>query len=154
MREPNTDPLPQPPGPAMPRRIRLPRVQFFPLYLALAVNVLFIGAYFWSAGGATTHVRIEAVDGVYRVFVDGKKQIGARCETYDTGPVIVRVFSQNPGALPKPNGLDRLVVTDADSNGILLDDGPSAISNYHWTTVQVTRGVPRPSGAAPGATTS
>ena len=105
-----------------------------PVYLALAVNALLMGAYLWSAGGATTHIRIEANEGIYRVWIDGKKQIEARCESYDRGATVVRVFSQNPGALPKPNGLDRLVVTNADSGSILLDDGPSAISGYQWTT--------------------
>ena len=117
----------------MRRRLRLLRVRFFPLYLALSVNALLIGAYLWSAGGATTHVRIEAVDGLYRVFVDGKMQVEARCEMYDSGPVILRVSSQNPGALPKPNGLDRLIVTDADSGRVLTDDNSSAIARYQWT---------------------
>ena len=107
--------------------------RFLPLYLALVVNALLIGAYLWSAGGARMHVRIEAVNGVYTAFVDSKKQIEARCEQYDSGAVVIKVNTQSPAAaLPGPSGLDRLVVTDADSGKVLLND---SASDFQWKTI-------------------
>jgi len=109
--------------------------RFLPLYLGLAVNALFIIAYLWSAGGATTHVRISAVDGVYTVFVDGKKQVEARCEQFDGGAVVVKLPPEyDTTVLPDPRGLDRLVVTDADSKRVLLDDSFLELSDSRWVT--------------------
>jgi hypothetical protein len=106
-------------------------IRFVALYVALAVNAIFIGAYFWSAGGATTHVRIEAANGDYVVFVDGKRQVEAHCEQYDSGAVFVKTYSESPAAaLPGPSGLDRLLVTDADSGKVLYRGNSSS---FQWT---------------------
>ena len=118
--------------PAVAQCRRLLSLRFVAVYIALAVNAIFVGGYLWSAGGATTHVRLEAVDGVYRAFVDGKQQVEARCEQYDSGAVVVRLYPQSPAAaLPEPSGLDRLLVTDADSGKVLFS-GRS--SDFQWTT--------------------
>jgi len=117
------------PGKATHRAKFLSR-RFLAVYVALVVNALLLGAYLWSAGGATTHVRIEAVNDVYRVYIDGKKQLEARCEQYDSGAVVVKLNTQSPAAaLPGPSGLDRLVVTDADSEKVLFSGGAS---DFRW----------------------
>ncbi len=109
--------------------------RLIPLYLGLVVNALFIAAYLWSAGGATTHVRISAISGVYTVFVDGKKQVQARCEQFTGGAVVVRLPPEDEAAaLPEPRGLDRLVVTDAESKKVLLDDSFLKLSDNRWIT--------------------
>jgi len=113
---------------------RLRSRRLLPLYLALAVNALLLGAYCWSAGGAATHLRVQANDGVYTVFVDGKRQVEARCEQYGGGAVVVRLPSEDEiGSLPRPRGLDRLVVTDADSGTVLLDEDLSTATHDGWT---------------------
>ena len=109
--------------------------RLLPLYIGLAVNALFVVAYLWSAGGATTHVRISAADSVYTVFVDGKKQVEARCEQFSGGAVVVRLPpGYESSALPEPRGLDRLVVTDVDSKRVLLDDSFLKLSDSRWIT--------------------
>jgi len=108
--------------------------RLLPVYLALAVNGLLLAAYWWSAGGATTHVRIRAVDGVYTVFVDGKRQVEARCELFSGGSVVIRLPPENEvGSLPRPRGLDRLVVTDADSETVLFANDSSTVPDNGWT---------------------
>ena len=113
---------------------RLRSRRLLPLYLVLAVNALLLAAYCWSAGGATMHVRIQAIDGVYTVFVDGKRQVEARCELFSDGSVVVRLPLENEiGSLPRPRGLDRLVVTDADSGTVLYSNDSSAAPDNGWT---------------------
>ena len=132
---------PSPDDSALTRPPRLRRLvaglaarRLLPVYLALAVNGLLLAAYWWSAGGATTHVRIRAIDGVYTVFVDGKRQAEARCELFSGGSVIIRLPPENEvGSLPRPRGLDRLVVTDADSGTVLLDNDFSTVPDDGWT---------------------
>jgi hypothetical protein len=132
-------PAPDDSPPTQPSRLRrlaarLRSRRLLPLYLALAVNALLLGAYCWSAGGATTHVRIQAIDGAYTVFVDGKKQVEARCDLFSDGSVVVRLPPENEiGTLPRPRGLDRLVVTDADSGTVLLDEDLSTATHDGWT---------------------
>ncbi|MEX0786471.1 MAG: hypothetical protein WD939_07540, partial [Dehalococcoidia bacterium] len=46
----------------------------------VAVNIVIIALYFWSRGGATTHVRVEAVGSHIRAYVDGKMVVEARYE--------------------------------------------------------------------------
>ena len=132
---------PSPDDSALTRPPRLRRLvagltarRLLPVYLALAINGLLLAAYCWSAGGATTHVRIRAIDGVYTVFVDGKRQVEARCELFSGGSVIIRLPPENEvGSLPRPRGLDRLVVTDADSGTVLLDNDFSTVPDNGWT---------------------
>ncbi|MGA2286452.1 MAG: glycosyltransferase family 39 protein [Dehalococcoidia bacterium] len=108
--------------------------RFIAVYIGLAVSALFLGAYWWSAGGAQTHVRIETRDGVYTVFVDGTQQVKAYCDRDTSGAVIVMMPVSDPAAaLPHPRGLDRLRVTDADSGAVLLDLDSAALSRLPWT---------------------
>jgi hypothetical protein len=134
---------PSPDDSALRRASRLRRLvagltarRLLPVYLALAVNGLLVAAYWWSAGGATTHVRIQAIDGVYTVFVDGKRQAEGRCDLFSSGSVVIRLPPENEvGTLPRPRGLDRLVVTDADSGMVLFDHDFSTVPGAGWTEI-------------------
>ena len=103
--------------------------------LALAVNILLIGGYLWSAGGATTHVRIEAagINGRYTVFVDGKQQDQLRCGEYAGGAVLIKLPTDNEASsLPHPQGLERLVITGTRSGAVLFDSNSSNMLDTTW----------------------
>ena len=118
-------------------RARLISRRLIAVYLALAVNALLLGGYFWSKGGATMHVRIvaEGIDGIYTVSVDGKEQVKARCEEYSSGAVIIKMPTDDVAAsLPHPRGLDRLVVTRASSGEVVFDANSSQLADSDWVT--------------------
>jgi hypothetical protein len=67
--------------------------------VAVAVNLVLLAAYFWSAGGATNTYRIEAVDGIYRCswMASGRSRPAAS----NTIAVVSRSDSiQEPGVCP------------------------------------------------------
>ncbi len=131
---PNDEPDSLKPPQVKRSRFRFLSRGFIAVYIGVAVNALLIGAYFWSAGGAQTHVRIETRGGIYTVFVDGTQQVKAYCDQYSSGGVVVKMPANDiAAALPHPRGLDRLRVTDADSNAVLLDLDSAALAQSLWT---------------------
>ena len=117
-------------------RSRLPFLsrRFVAVYIGLAVSALLLGAHWWSAGGAQTHVQIEASDGIYTVYVDGTQQVKAYCDQYRSGGVVVKMPANDvAAALPHPRGLQRLIVTDASSHAVLLDLDSAALAQSFWT---------------------
>lgn len=89
----------------------------------IAVNLALIALYFWSRGGATTHVRIESVGSHIRAFVDGKMVAEASYDEAPQGGVGVRLErGYKLPALPDPTGFDSVRVTDATSGEIIFED--------------------------------
>ncbi len=122
----------------MPRGPRL-TVGQMSLGLALAVNLLIAGAYLWSRGGQTTHVRLEAQGNQFAAYVDGKLQVQANLEApasggFDLGLEDTRVVP----SLPQPRGIDSIRVTNLDNGEVLFEDDFSTLplkGSGGWTDV-------------------
>ena len=92
-------------------------------WLIILVNLALVTLYFWSRGGATTTIRIEAIGQNYRAFVDGEL-IGERIFQSDGQGGIGFLLNQQYElpALPKPSGVDWVRVTDADTGEVIFED--------------------------------
>ncbi|HYM15966.1 MAG TPA: glycosyltransferase family 39 protein [Dehalococcoidia bacterium] len=118
--------------------------------IALGVNLLVAGAYLWSRGGETIHLRMVAQDDHFTVFVNGREQASARLEAAATGGI--RLTVADTGAipsLPTPRGIDSVRVTDLATNAVLFQDdfSRSPRDNAAWRIV----GTPLVNGGAVGA---
>lgn len=106
--------------------------------LALAINLLIAGAYLWSRGGQTTHVRLEAQSGHFAAYVDGKLQVQASLEAPSSGGFYVALEDTRAvPSLPQPRGIDSVRVTDLDSGVVLFEDDFSELplKGSGWTDV-------------------
>ena len=105
--------------------------------LALAVNLILLGAFFWSRGGQTTHVRVEVRDSAFTAYIDGRLHAKARFAAPAAGGLVLSV--RDTGlipSLPVPRGIDYVRVTDLDSGEILFEDDFSQDPLLKWTEVQ------------------
>ncbi len=93
------------------------------LWLIVLVNIALIALYFWSRGGATTDIRIEAQGNDYRAFVDGELVAEGTFRGPTEGGIGLRlVTNYRLPALPKPFGYDSVRVTEIGTNEVLFED--------------------------------
>ena len=93
------------------------------VWLIIIVNLALIALYFWSRGGATTHVRIEALGSEYRAFVDGELVAEGTFNGPTQGGIGLRLSNDyRLPALPKPFGFDSIRVTEFGTNTVLFED--------------------------------
>jgi hypothetical protein len=109
-------------------------------WIAVAINALLLAAFFWSRPGSTTTLRLEAVGGTFRAYVDGKFHGQASYDVYATGGIGLQLPSENGvPSLPGPSKLKSVKVTDAASGAVLFQDsfdgedaGPWVASQGEW----------------------
>ena len=105
------------------------------LAVAIAVNVLFIGLYVWSRGGAATVVRVEVVGNHYEAFVDGNLVAEALIPGRNQGGIGIALPSTYPlSSLPQPRGVDSVRVTDVITGDVLLEDTFDGPLSPVWET--------------------
>ena len=106
------------------------------LGLFLAVNFLLLFGYFWSRGGQTTHVRVEAFGSDFFAYVDGKLTAHASYDASQEGGVVLTLEdTDNLPSLPKPRGIDSVRVTDLTSGEVLFEDDFSSGYEQAWIAV-------------------
>jgi len=92
-------------------------------WMILLVNLALIVLYFWSLGGASTDVRIEAIGPRFTAFVDGQEVAARPFNAEDQGGIgFVLARQYRLPALPEPYGIEFVRVTDADSGDVLFED--------------------------------
>jgi hypothetical protein len=107
-----------------------------------------IGAYLWSRGGESTHLRIEARGQDYSVFVDGRLEAQARLEAPASGGIVLTLDdTYGVPSVPSPRGIDSVRVTDLNTGATLFEDDFSSGPSKRWTTT----GNPAPDGGVTGA---
>lgn len=101
--------------------------------VVFAVNIVLVALYFWSRGGATTHVRVEAVGSHIRAYVDGKMVVEAKYESRPQGGVGVRLArGYELPALPDPHGVDSVRVIDATNGELIFEDNFDGAPSELW----------------------
>jgi 4-amino-4-deoxy-L-arabinose transferase-like glycosyltransferase len=98
------------------------------------VNAVLLTGYFWSRGGQTVRVRVEARGNHFAAFVDGELKSAATFEAPAKGGVALAVL--NTGAipsLPEPRGIDWVRVTDLQTGDVLFADDFSPGYEQRWT---------------------
>lgn len=106
--------------------------------VVLAINIALVSAYFWSRGGQTTHVRLEAQGDHFVAYLDGKLQVQASLDAPASGGFDLALEDTRAvPSLPQPRGIDRVRVTDLDSGAVLFEDDFSAlpVKGTGWTDV-------------------
>ena len=122
-------------------RLRLPfRVGRFRISVAFAVflviNLILLSGYFWSRGGQTTHVRVEARGNVFTAYVDGRLHAQAELDAPAEGGLALALQdTQNIPSLPSPRGIDYVRVTDLATGEVLFEDDFSSGYGPAWTDV-------------------
>ena len=93
------------------------------LWVIVIVNVALVVLYAWSCGGASTTVRLEATDSLFKGYVDGRL-VHEGAFRADSQGGIGLLLSQNYRlpALPDPNGVDWIRVTDTETGEVLFED--------------------------------
>ena len=124
------------------------------VWLIIIVNLALIALYFWSRGGATTNVRIEAIGSEYRAFVDGELVAEGTFDGPTQGGIGLRLSRDYLlPALPKPFGIDSVRVTEFGTDTVLFEDdfngSPSAIWNNDTGAWSVQDGVFTTTGRLP-----
>jgi len=95
--------------------------------IALVFNLALLAAAVLSRGGQTTTVRFEAIGNSFRVTVDGQPAMpphagqSVQLDAPPRGSISLGLYAPVP-SLPDPQGIDRIVVTDASGNELLRDD--------------------------------
>jgi 4-amino-4-deoxy-L-arabinose transferase-like glycosyltransferase len=120
------------------------------LTIAIVVNLLLAGAYLWSRGGETIHLRMVAQDDHFTVYLNGRLVAQQRLEAAATGGI--RLTVADTGAIPSmptPRGIDSVKVTSLDDGSVLFQDGFSSSpqQSQAWKVV----GIPHMNGGAVGA---
>ncbi len=106
------------------------------LWVIIGINVVLLALYFWSRGGATTELRIEAIGSEYRAFVDGELIAEAHFEGRERGGVgIVLPRAGRVPSLPQPSGIDSIRVTDARSGEMIFEDSFDGRPSSVWEIV-------------------
>ena len=104
--------------------------------MIVGINVVLLTLYFWSRGGATTELRIDAIGSDYRAFVDGELIAEAHFEGRERGGVgIVLPRAGRVPSLPQPSGIDSIRVTDASSGEVIFEDSFDGQPSSIWETV-------------------
>ncbi len=118
--------------------------------IAVAVNLLLVGAYLWSRGGETVHLRMVARDDHFSVYLNGTMVADERLEAADTGGIRLTVADTDAiPSLPTPRGIDSVTVTSLDDGSVLFHDdfSSSPTTSGGW---RIT-GPPEMKGGAVGA---
>ena len=104
------------------------------LALFLAINLALVVGYFWSGGGQSTHLRVEARGDQFIVSVDGSVQMQQQIpDAAPAGGIVLTLFdTQRLPSLPSPRGIDSIRVTDLDSGTELFRDDFSAPPAAPW----------------------
>ena len=106
------------------------------LALFFAVNLLLVAGYFWSRGGQTTHLRVEARGDEFVAYVDGRLALRASFDApLEGGLVLTLEDTNNIPSMPKPRGIDSVRVTDLASGEVLFQDDFSSGLGSPWTVV-------------------
>ena len=102
-------------------------------WLIVVVNIVLIVLYIWSRGGASTIVRVEATDLAFRAYVDGR-QIHEGAFRAESQGGIGLLLSRNYRlpALPGPNGVDWIRVTDSKTGEGLMDGHSNGELDSLW----------------------
>ncbi len=113
----------RPVRPRTPDTLVRPR-RLAPLIIAAVVDIALICAFFWSRGGQVTELRIEARGQSFSTWIDGRASLAATISDAPAdGGLYVVIPAANPvPSLPRPRGIDRLVVTDLKSGAVLLKE--------------------------------
>ncbi len=92
-------------------------------WVIVTVNIALVVLYAWSCGGASTTVRLEATDLLFKGYVDGRLVLERPFEAESQGGIGL-LLSRNYRlpALPDPNGVDWVRVTDAETGEVLFED--------------------------------
>lgn len=100
------------------------------------VNLVLLAGWFWSRGGQTTHIRLEARGASFVAYGDGQLRASANYEAPAEGGVIVSLLdTSQPPSLPKPRGIDSVRITDLDTDEVLFEDDFSHGPSEEWTNV-------------------
>lgn len=111
------------------------------ILIALAFNALVLVAFVWSKGGQTTVVEVQNLGGAYRALTDGivvtpDPRHGSdrvALDVPDSGSIVI-VLPPAVDSLPRPAGIDRVEVLDADGN-ILFEDDFERLDLETWSIV-------------------
>ncbi len=103
------------------------------IWVIVIVNVALIALYIWSYGGASTTIRLEATDLSFRGFVDGRLVHEGVFRAESRGGIGL-LLSRNYRlpALPDPNGVDWVRVTDAETGEVLFEDDFNGEPSSLW----------------------
>ncbi|MDZ4278760.1 MAG: hypothetical protein U1B78_06450 [Dehalococcoidia bacterium] len=101
--------------------------------MIVGVNLALLALYFWSRGGATTDVRIEAIGSQYRAFVDGKLVLDETVGGPPSGGIGFQLRRDDLiPSLPKPSGIDSIRVTDHATGDVLVDESFDEPPGQPW----------------------
>ncbi len=104
--------------------------------MAIVVNALLFGAWAWSRGGQTTHVRVEARGNLAAVYADGRLQAGAQLSATAPGSIVLTLPDTRAiPSMPSPRGIDSIRVTDLKTGDVLFDDDFSLFPGRDWRVV-------------------
>ena len=91
--------------------------------LLVLINTVLAGAYLWSRGGETAHVRMEADGSHFAAYVNGKLQAeGTLAGPLSGGIALFLGDTTDIPSLPQPRGIDRVRVTDLRTGNLLFED--------------------------------
>lgn len=91
--------------------------------VAVFVNAVVAGAYFWSRDGQQTHARVEISGDTVRTYVDGRLHITADAPIAPGTEVVLQFESTDTvPSLPSPRGIDRITVTNLASGEVLFEE--------------------------------
>ncbi len=106
------------------------------LALFLIVNALLAFGYLWSQGGQSTTVRVEARGDQFAVAVDGTHRVQQAFDAPAQGGVMLTLQGTTDiPSLPSPRGIDRVQVTDLETDDLLFEDDFSSGPGPEWTVV-------------------
>ncbi|MGB2695938.1 MAG: glycosyltransferase family 39 protein, partial [Dehalococcoidia bacterium] len=101
--------------------------------IVLLINFVLLGAYLWSRGGQTTHVRLEANGDTFSAYVDGRLMVESQfLGAPERGGIMLGIGGPRDivPTRPHPRGIDSVRVTDLETGKVLFEDdftdGPSA----------------------------
>ena len=112
--------------------------------IAILVNLVAIAISLWSHGGQTSTLRIEIKNNNYRVSIDGhlilpndksEEPPVDLAKTPAQGSIALTLLKPNP-AVPNPQGIDSVVVTDLQGNELFRDD----FNNLYDPRWEITEG--------------
>lgn len=117
------------------QRLRTNRGAAFAIAIALAVNLILLGAYLWSRGGQTTTVVFNVIGENAAVAVDGRVQSFAVdvAGVPPRGGLILTVDdTEAVPSMPTPRGIAGIIVTDVATGETLFEDDFSDGPDSSW----------------------
>lgn len=119
------------------------------------INLVLLGAYLWSRGGQTTHVRLEAEGDQFAAYVDDRLMVESTFAGAERRGGIILSIGSGPDhvpSLPSPGGIDSVRVTDLADGRVLFEDDFSLEPDERWVlsrqTFDIDSGVFSDEGAA------